>query len=218
MSILSLPRFAGRTTAAALLLFQLAAGALGAAQSTLSSGSLTGLVTDPSGAAVAAAKVTVSSAASSTRSTTSNAMGTFSLLGLPSGSYQVQVAASGFQTSTTQGLAIAMGRAAQLHIQLTLASAASSVNVSTNAMNGLDTTQSASTANIDRDRIEELPIPSRNYLNFVLLAPQVAAANPAVAQQAGMGSATAGGEGGFSFGGLRPGSNAVYIDVVSDND
>jgi hypothetical protein len=67
--------------------------------------------------------------------------------------------------------------------------------------------------NIDRDRVEELPIPSRNYLTFVLLSPQVAAANPALQQQGLMGSG-----GSFSFGGLRPGSNAIYLDGVNDND
>lgn len=67
--------------------------------------------------------------------------------------------------------------------------------------------------NIDRDRVEELPIPSRNYLTFVLLSPQVAAANPALQQQ---GFTTSNGS--FSFGGLRPGSNAIYLDGVNDND
>jgi outer membrane receptor protein involved in Fe transport len=66
--------------------------------------------------------------------------------------------------------------------------------------------------NIDRDRVEELPIPSRNYLTFVLLSPQVAAANPAL-QQGPSQSAS-----GFSFGGLRPGSNAVYLDEMNDSD
>ena len=178
-----------------------------------SAGSLSGQITDSTGAAIPGATVTLSSSASATRTTVSNASGGFSLLGLPSGSYQVQVAVRGFQTSTTQGLAIATGRAAQLNLELALASASTTVAVSANAANGIDTTQSASTANIDRDRIEELPIPSRNYLNFVLLAPQVTAANPAIAQQT-----LSGGEGGFSFGGLRPSSNAVYIDGASDND
>ncbi len=38
---------------------------------------------------------------------------------------------------------------------------------------------------IDRDRIEELPIPNRNYLSFVALSPQASPANPATAQQSG---------------------------------
>jgi hypothetical protein len=63
----------------------------------------------------------------------------------------------------------------------------------------LYTSQTSPVANIDRDRIEELPIPSRNFLNFVLLAPAIAAANPALARQ------TPGAEsGGFIAGGLRP--------------
>jgi hypothetical protein len=67
--------------------------------------------------------------------------------------------------------------------------------------------------NIDRDRVEELPIPSRDYLTFTLLSPLVAASNPAQ-------SALAPGanSGGFSFGGLRPASNAVLLDGVNDDD
>ena len=54
---------------------------------------------------------------------------------------------------------------------------------------------------------------SRNYLNFALLAPGVTASN-----QAASPSTLALPESGFSFGGLRPRSNAVYIDGVDNND
>jgi hypothetical protein len=50
-------------------------------------------------------------------------------------------------------------------------------------------------------------------MTFVLLAPQVAPANLALTQGTSLQSG-----GGFSFGGLRPGSNAVYLDGVDDDD
>src|SRR6267154_3647350 len=97
---------------------------------------------------------------------------------------------------------------------LTLAVAGSQETVSVTANQAsFDTSQTSSVVNIDRDRVEELPIPNRNYLTFVLLSPQVAPANPALAQQT-----LTQGSGGFSFGGLRPGSNAVYLDGVDDDD
>jgi hypothetical protein len=105
-----------------------------------------------------------------------------------------------------------MGRTTRIDIQLSVARTQQTVNIST-APVAFDTSQTSSVVNIDRDRVEELPIPSRNYLSFVLLAPQVAAANPALLQQ-GLNQST----GSFSFGGLRPGSNAVYLDQVNDND
>ena len=76
-------------------------------------------------------------------------------------------------------------------------------------MKGLIFRSAGSLANL---KVEELPIPNRNYLTFVLLSPQVAAANPALSQQS-----LAQSSGGFSFGGLRPGSNAVYLDGVNDD-
>jgi hypothetical protein len=99
-----------------------------------------------------------------------------------------------------------------LSIHLVIASTQQSVNV-TAAPVTFDTSQTSSVVNIDRDRVEELPIPSRNYLTFVMLSPRVAAANPALKQQ----GLTASG-GNFSFGGMRPGSNAIYLDGVNDND
>src|SRR5258707_7578438 len=84
---------------------------------------------------------------------------------------------------------------------------------STATQSSFDSSQTSSVVNIDRDRVEELPIPSRNYLSFVLLSPQVAAANPALLQQ-GLNQSTSS----FSFGGLLPGSNAGYLDQVNDND
>lgn len=75
-----------------------------------------------------------------------------------------------------------------------------------------DTSQTSSVVKIDRDRVEEPPIPNRNYLTFVPLSPQVVPANPTLAQQT-----QTQGSGGFSFAGLQP-SNAAYLDRVDDDD
>ena len=77
----------------------------------------------------------------------------------------------------------------------------------------MDSSQTSSVVNIDRDRVEELPIPNRNYLSFVALSPQATPANPAIAQQTGNQTSAA-----FGFGGLRPTSNSIRIDGVSDDD
>jgi len=107
---------------------------------------------------------------------------------------------------------VAVGRNTQL--TLTLAVAGTSQTVSVNGGRSFfDTTQTSSVVNIDRDRIEELPIPNRNYLAFVALSPQAAPANPALSQQTLTQS-----NGGFGFGGLRHSSSAVHIDGVADDD
>ena len=83
----------------------------------------------------------------------------------------------------------------------------------------IDPTQTASTTSIDPERIEELPVNSRNYLEFTLLAPGVAPSNRQAS--GGGGGATSGAplaDSGFTFGGLRPRSNTISIDGLDNTD
>ena len=184
---------------------------LSLAQSS-SNGSATGTVVAPDGSAVSVALVALSGIDGPLHSVSTSEDGSFLLKELPSGSYALKVTSPGFAVYEQSSVTVAVGRTTHLLIRLTLASAQQTVTV-TDVQSAFDTSQTSSVVNIDRDRVEELPIPSRNYLSFVLLAPQVSAANPALLQQ---GLAQSGGS--FSFGGLRPGSNAVYLDDVNDDD
>lgn len=175
-------------------------------------GTVSGVVTASDGSAIVAANVTLATADAPARTTSTSAEGTFSIDNLPSGTYTLKATSPGFSIYTQPSVPVAVGR--NTHLLVTLAVAGSQQTVSVTAgQTAFDTSQTSSVVNIDRDRVEELPIPSRNYLTFVLLSPQAAPANPALTQQ----SLTQG-EGSFSFGGLRPGSNAVYLDGVDDDD
>lgn len=165
----------------------------------------------PNGNPVAGATVALSASDAPARIITSADDGTFLLCDLPSGRYTVTTTSPSFAPDE-ESVSVAVGRMTHLSIHLTIASTHLSVNV-TAAPVTFYTSQTSSVVNIDRDRVEELPIPSRNYLTFVLLSPQVAAANPALQQQGLRPSGVS-----FSFGGLRPGSNAIYLDGVNDND
>jgi hypothetical protein len=183
------------------------------AQSGQTQGRLSGKVIDPTNAAIAGAQLVVSSPDGSiVRQTTTGPDGEFTVAGLPSGAYELAVRAKGFGPPRNSEVAIAVGRETRVNVRLAPARAEQQVTVQARA-EALDTSQTSPVANIDRDRIEELPIPSRNYLNFALLAPAVEGANPAAAQQAPQTEAP-----GFSAGGLRPTSNAIYIDGSDDND
>ena len=176
-----------------------------------SSGVVSGTVIAPDGLPVSGAVVTVSGIEGPAHTVSSAADGSFLVKELPSGSYALKATSAGFAPHEESSVIVAVGRTTHLSIELTVASTQQTVSVSAAAVN-FDTSQISSVVNIDRDRVEELPIPSRNYLTFVLLSPQVAAANPALQQ--GLSPSA----GSFSFGGLRPGSNAVYLDEVNDND
>lgn len=179
---------------------------------TTTSGAMSGTVLAPDGIAIAGATVNVSSADTPPHSVSTETDGSFSIRELASGSYSVRVTAPGFAPTVQSAVAVAVGRTAHLAIQLALASTEQTVQVVASVLE-FDPAQTSSVVNVDRDRVEELPVPNRNYLSFVLLSPQAMPANPALSR---LGSSP--GSAGFSFGGLRPGSNAVYIDGVGDND
>jgi hypothetical protein len=176
-------------------------------------GGISGTALDSTGATVAGARVTLSTYDHPAIATAvTGPDGGFRFSGLQSGAYQIEIAAPGFAIYKNASLAVAVGRETWLDATLQPAQATQQVTVQAQAET-LDISQSAPVTNIDKDRIEELPIPSRNYLNFTLLSPALEGANPALARQT-PGAA----EGGFSAGGLRPSSNALYIDGVDDND
>ena len=208
------PRSAGslRLLAAFPFLFALFALHLGA-QAGLTQGSASGTVTDTTGAVVVGARVTLYSQDHSiVRKATAAADGTYSVVSLGSGTWDLQVSASGFRTYRNPAVAIAIGRDTRIDVRLAPAKASEQVTVLSQTT-ALDISQTSPVTNIDRDRIEELPIPSRNYLNFTLLSPAAAAANPAASPYTHGTEAS-----GFSAGGLRPSSNALYIDGSDDND
>ncbi|MDP9051194.1 MAG: carboxypeptidase regulatory-like domain-containing protein [Acidobacteriota bacterium] len=175
-------------------------------------GSVAGSVTDLAGNPVFAASVTLVSSDGPTHSQATSVEGKFLLKELPSGTYTLKAIAPGFSAFEQPSVAVAVGRTTHLYLQLALAGVLQTVSVRAGEST-FDASQTSSVVNVDRDRVEELPIPSRNYLTFVLLSPQAAAANPAL-PQGGSAQST----GSFSFGGLRPGSNAVYLDGVNDDD
>jgi hypothetical protein len=179
---------------------------------TSSSGTVTGTVAASDGNAIPHAIVVLSASDGPEHKTLTSADGSFLVRELSSGGYTLKVFSAGFAFYEQSSVIVATGRTTRVDIQLSFASTQQTVNVSAAPIT-FDISQTSSVVNIDRDRVEELPIPSRDYLTFVLLSPQVAAANPALLQQ-GLNQNT----GSFSFGGLRPGSNAVYLDEVNDND
>jgi hypothetical protein len=181
------------------------------AQTGIMRGSLAGRVMDALGAAIPGAKISITSTSNATTgATTSGDDGAFSLENLQSGTYAVEVDAPGFARFHYEDVIIAMGRTTRLDPRLQVAQETQQVTVSASATI-IDTSQSSSATNIDRDRIEELPIPGRNYLNFTLLSPAVTGANPVLAVSSAA-------EGGFSTGGLRPSSNSLTIDGAENND
>jgi hypothetical protein len=171
-------------------------------------------VRDSSGAVIPGASATLRNALTNqSRPVTTDDQGFFRADQLGVGTYEVRLEHPGFAPYRHTGLVLSLGQTVHLDIVLAPASASAEVTVSAQP-SAIDTSQTSVVSSVDQERIEELPVRSRNYLDFVLLAPGVSS-SPAASAVSGstplVGS-------GFSFGGLRPRSNNVSIDGLDNND
>jgi hypothetical protein len=176
---------------------------------------LEGAVQDSSGGVVSGASVTLRNADTNlTRTVHTDSLGTFRLSDLPVGTYEVRVANDGFAPYTHTGVTLAIGQTARMLVVLKPAGVVEDVSVSAQPP-PLDARQTSIATAIDTERIEELPVRSRNYLEFVLLAPGVTRASP---PPAGGAVTSVLPSSGFSFEGLRPRSNTLTIDGIDNTD
>lgn len=172
MSNLSSPcHFAARLfvlVAFALLL----ASPLLPAQTTISTGSIVGTITDPQGAVVPAAKVTISDKGTGQATATSTtSAGTFNSGALIPGNYVVRVEAQGFKT-TQETIAVEVGVTASGNVKLQLGEAGQVVEVEATQLQ-VNTEQATVQGVISTEQIENLPINGRNFLDLAQLEPGV---------------------------------------------
>ena len=134
-------------------------------------GVILGTVTDPSGAVVPGAEVTVRNLNTGLTTTVkTSSAGTFEVPSLPIGSYSVQVAMSGFKTWKLDRVDLAVGARDRLTIALEVGTATQQVSVS--AAPALLQTETAKTGTtVQEKNIINLPLNGRNVVNLVALAP-----------------------------------------------
>ena len=101
-------------------------------------GAVRGLVTDPSGALIAGATVSLVDDAAKSFDTKTGAGGAFELKGVPAGAYTLAVTASGFETFAETGFVVSAGRTVQRNIGLSIAVQQQNVAVSEQS-NSVDT-------------------------------------------------------------------------------
>src|SRR5258707_14103250 len=193
------------------LLFSVPAAA---AQASRVGATLEGIVSDSSGAVIPKSKVTLHNPLTNqSRTVTTDGQGFFRAEQLSVGTYEVRVEQPGFGPYRQAGVGASLGQT--VHLDIVLAPASASEQVSVNAQPwSLDPSQSSVVSSVDQERIEELPVRSRNYLDFVLLVPGVSSSPIA---SGGSGSTPLTGSG-FTFGGLRSRSNNLSIDGLDNND
>jgi hypothetical protein len=149
------------------------------AQAQVGNSSLTGVVSDSSGAAVAHAQVTLHSADESfVRTGVAGADGAYVIPTLPPGRYRLIVSAAGFGTQETQPFELSSGQTGSLNVTLSVASQTTQVVVQ-DAAPLLQTTSASLGTVIGSREMTAIPLLGRSFLNAISLAPGVVPIPPA---------------------------------------
>ncbi len=172
-----------------------------------SRGTVAGTVTDPNGAVVAGAEVTLTSAATKlSRTTTTNGEGLYRFEAVDPGTYSVGVKATGFGEVVKTGVEVQANQTSDVATQLTVGGAVETVNVAADAGQLLQVEAPVRGGNIDKVKITELPVAGRNPVALALTLPGVST------NRFGFGVGT------FSVNGSRGRSNNFLIDGTENND
>ena len=138
-------------------------------------GTLVGNVIDETGLAVPGATVKITHAETSqTRESTTSASGGYNFPNIPTGTYQVDVTLTGFQSASSRGVAVTQSSSVRVDVRLTVGTLQETVLVSGTAA-VLQTESAAVQMQTTSEQIVNLPTAGRSYQSFIGLMPGVAA-------------------------------------------
>ena len=159
----------GRVLLAVVLAF-LSTGLLLAQRATAT---ISGIVTDPSAAALPDAAVRATNVNTGvTQAVTTDAQGRYRLAELPVGEYRVQVEKQGFQTAVHTGVEVTVGSESIVDFSMPLGQANQTISVQ-GEISSVNTTSAQLSTLMSQTQLEELPLNGRNIEQLVLLAPGV---------------------------------------------
>jgi len=191
------------------------ASSIASAQETINYGSISGRVTDPTGAVIVGSAVTAhQNETNRTTAVVTDKEGRFRFPYLSVGQYEIKVEHPGFGVAA-RSVTLSIGSAFEMPISLAVASAGANVTVAANAV-VLEAARSQIASTISQIETENLPLNGRNYFDLALFVPGVSPTNTAANQLFAETSAVPGQ--GISIGSQRNFSNSFIIDGVSAND
>ncbi len=136
--------------------------------------SITGTVTDPSGATVANAQVTIASPERGiTRTAAANGSGDYLFAALPVGKYDMTVTAQGFKKYQANGIKLDVGQKARNDVHLQVGAAQEQVTVEGTNVAQVETQSSDLSGTITGTQISQLELNGRNFTQLVTLVPGV---------------------------------------------
>jgi hypothetical protein len=192
-----------------VVLFLSAHAAFGQAQSNAAD--IQGTIKDANGAVVPNATVTArNSNTNITRTATSNGEGLYRIINIPPGDYEISVEAATFKKAVLPKVTVTVGQAAEVNVTLELGQLSEVVTVSGATTEIIESDKTAVSNTIDQQRINNLPINERNYINFATTLSTVGRDN---GRPIGPAPTT-----GLNFGGQRGRSNLVQVDGADNTD
>jgi hypothetical protein len=177
---------------------------------------LSGTVTDASGAVIANAQVSIRNTATGiTKDATTDSAGFYTAPNLPAGPYEVKVTAAGFNTAVSN-VTLAVGAQQSLNVPMKVGETSQTVQV-TEAVPQIDLTSSTLTGQVESQTVEDLPLNGRDWTSLATLHPGVAL----IEEQMDY-STSARGNRGFgselTISGQRTTTNNYRLDGISVND
>jgi hypothetical protein len=186
----------------------LAVGIAGPARAQVTA-SVSGRVEDATGAIVPGAMVTVASLETgAARTATASAAGTYRVLSLPVGQYEVRATAAGFKAVVQTGISLVVGEEAVVNLKLEVGAVQEQVTVTGEAPL-VNTTTSSVSGLVGERQVKDLPLNGRSFDNLITLNP--GAVNYSLKAGASIGS----GEGAyFTVAGRRPLDNIFLLNGI----
>src|SRR5579863_8105348 len=184
----------------------------------LSGATLSGSVTDPSGAAIPGATVSIKNVGTGeVRDVTSNGDGLYSAPNLIPGSYEITATAQGFSKAVQKGITLTVGAQQTLNIGLKPGQVSETVEVMGTPPD-VQTSTSAISSTVDGKTVRELPLNGRDWTSLATLEPGVVnIPNQATTSfNANKGNRGFGNQ--LSDSGHRPNENSYRLNCVSIND
>ena len=177
------------------------------------SGTVTGTVTDPSGAAVAGASVTIiNPATGATFTATTSELGVYSVAQLPVGTYEIHVKHASFKEFIAKSVEVHTSTTTESNAKLELGAATEMVTVEASDVQ-VQTASAAVGEVVEGQQVRELPLNGENFMGLVTLSPGVSTANSFDSRDKGL---TGGAD--FSVNGNPYNYNLFMVDGVNNND
>jgi len=182
-------------------------------------GTLSGTITDVSGAVIPGAKIAIRNTATGVVTTaTTNAIGIFNAPNLLPGPYDVMVTASGFKTEVQKGITLTVGAQQSLNLTMNVGAVTQQVQVRTAAPT-VQLVSSTISDNVNSTTVRQLPLNGRSWTDLATLQPGISvirnlpSVTTDVVDRLGRGLGPE-----LTISGSRPGQNNFLVDGLSIND